>query len=1534
MRFFSNLLAGCMGLPMPLQLILLLVVGGGSAATLGYVLTGFMGPAAWIVVAGVFLVVLLILGFVLLVKWMRKRRANPMERDIVGQAGAAPQAVSAASRRAALDDLRRNFEAGVAKFRAAGKNLYSLPWYMVVGEPGSGKTEAVRHSCIGFPPGLHDPLQGAGGTINMNWWFTDKAVILDTAGRLMFEEVPAGTTSEWQEFLRLLRIYRYNCPVNGLVLVIPADTLITDTADQIKAKANKIAEQLHQIQRVLEVRFPVFVVITKCDLINGFREFFDGVTDPDLQQQILGWSNPAPLDDRFNPELLSQHLEMVCDRLRRRRLGLMIDPIHTEDPTGHRVDQVDALYALPQSLARIAPRLRHYLDHVFAGGEWTGKPLFMRGIYFTSSMREGHALDEELAEALSVPVQSIQEAREWDRERSYFLKDLFLEKIFRERGLVTRAIHAGKQRRRRRAIVLTTGFLSVAVLAFFTWFGARSLRNSIGIHRDHWVAAADTKNWRRDDEKGPEYWKPIVAFDFVGSTDYTYNGQSLIKVGGEEVRVAQFHAKLAELAAQPIKVPWVFWLAKLGTDLTSDRLAAQRLILERSVLRPLVDAVRQKMVLPDGEAAREEALKAGWPDDFTRALAELIRLEAPDAELPDLAPLFQCALYRRPDKEESKEADKKYEQYILNLRQYEKDSEGLVMALRWLAAQQKGQPGAARQALAAATPHATRAIHDGVERYIRHWTARAERDARQLDDLVKLKEFILKDYRDAEQRLLDSDEEFGPRLERPTEKKVEVIRDALAAWQARLDELDQLRAKAESKLAALSVLDGPISPIFDKSTSAIVKDVSEAFTKFRIQASLVPSAPTPAEAAPTAPDATPKPPEAPSPDAKRWKDMAATINGRLSEALERLRKVVPAAVTADIRRVDAEFLNQLDAGKVLMDRLVKDGLLKARKEPKARLYELRMLMYRLGDAERGKGDAVPEVVSLAKGVEAVEDAVASACTQITELQELKPDGFRFKDAAAVSAFTAKQLAMPQRIYKALSDALTKAPDAPEKVATEVERTAKALPAIIRAKLPCTNLKGGPYDVKYHPEAVRKAIAVCREAGLVLADRKHNILEREKLDTMRAVWQGAIAKYVTGPYLAYWTQTVPRDLESQGVDWAPFAQEVERTDFFEVFVTLRDVGTAMGNAMHSDIEQALPTDARQAFTAARENVQAQVRKLNNEVYVQRCRLVRANWCKLGADPFKARSTLAIQLDDDVFEQYLPFEWKNPEEFLDKYWTELTYEFLRLLCDGAAKQGRGLLDDLTRRYSRFPLVRPQEQGKPLAAAEVTEARKIVEALVLQWKESPAPPPAPEGERATRGRAVVRKRLEEIRRLRIPPAEWEWLKKVKAVLDGLPTADRALKCELWVPAAQPNPTAAHRWVHIRVLQGGKEIGKGNTLPAADYKVCDLWYPGEKVEIDLYRNPVDPEPNRAVVVDDPWAMVRLLHPGKLTDPLHPGDKFSHLWDVEKPTEKKEVFDPVKRNILLTIEDDQRQPRLLRLRLEFEKGLPRIEDWPASGGQ
>ena len=83
---------------------------------------------------------------------------------------------------------------------------------------------------------------------------------------------------------------------------------------------------------------------------------------------------------------------------------------------------------------RLAPRLRRYLETIFVAGEWSAKPVFLRGIYFTSSMREGKALDEAIALATGLPLDQLPEDRSWEKNRAFFLRDLFRRKgVPRER---------------------------------------------------------------------------------------------------------------------------------------------------------------------------------------------------------------------------------------------------------------------------------------------------------------------------------------------------------------------------------------------------------------------------------------------------------------------------------------------------------------------------------------------------------------------------------------------------------------------------------------------------------------------------------------------------------------------------------------------------------------------------------------------------------------------------------------------------------------------------------------------------------------------------------------------------------------------------------------------------------------------------------------------------------------------------------------------------------------------------------------------
>ena len=87
---------------------------------------------------------------------------------------------------------------------------------------------------------------------------------------------------------------------------------------------------------------------------------------------------------------------------------------------------------------RIASRLRLYLDTICMPGEFSARPLFVRGIYFTSAMTEGAALDLDLADAFGVRTADLPaQMRVFGKDKSYFLKDFFLDKCFPEGGLVT-----------------------------------------------------------------------------------------------------------------------------------------------------------------------------------------------------------------------------------------------------------------------------------------------------------------------------------------------------------------------------------------------------------------------------------------------------------------------------------------------------------------------------------------------------------------------------------------------------------------------------------------------------------------------------------------------------------------------------------------------------------------------------------------------------------------------------------------------------------------------------------------------------------------------------------------------------------------------------------------------------------------------------------------------------------------------------------------------------------------------------------------
>ncbi|MGH8229391.1 MAG: type VI secretion system membrane subunit TssM, partial [Steroidobacteraceae bacterium] len=196
----------------------------------------------------------------------------------------------------AIDALKRSRKRGAA-------SLYDLPWYVIIGPPGAGKTTILVNSGLNFPLAQKfgtEAVRGVGGTRNCDWWFTDEAIFLDTAGRYTTQDSSAQADARgWSAFLQLLRRNRGRQPINGVIVAVSATDLLTSSERERERHVTAIRERLDELGRQLGIKVPVYFLVTKCDLIAGFAEFFDDL-DPAARAQVWGVTFPIESTEAGN----------------------------------------------------------------------------------------------------------------------------------------------------------------------------------------------------------------------------------------------------------------------------------------------------------------------------------------------------------------------------------------------------------------------------------------------------------------------------------------------------------------------------------------------------------------------------------------------------------------------------------------------------------------------------------------------------------------------------------------------------------------------------------------------------------------------------------------------------------------------------------------------------------------------------------------------------------------------------------------------------------------------------------------------------------------------------------------------------------------------------------------------------------------------------------------------------------------------------------------------------------------------------------
>jgi len=393
-----------------------------------------------------------LIGLIYLLRWRsRRKKARKLEESLLpDQTGDGK--VLAENMKLALDKLKKS----------GGKNyLYDLPWYVIIGPPGAGKTTALRNSGIEFPGLDAMPEQGGGfgGTRNCDWWFAEDAVLIDTAGRYTTQDSDAiADEASWGSFLNLLKNGRPDQPINGVILTFSVEQMLNATPEDLAAHAQTVRKRLGEIHEQLKIDFPVYVLFTKADLIAGFREYFASFS---TMRRKSVWGVTFQTKDRKAETY--KNVEAEFDALLARLSDEVIDRMN-EEPDG--VSRI-AIFGLPGQMAMMRANVAEFIRQVFEPTRYKTNAI-LRGFYFSSGTQEGTPIDQVLG-AMSRNQDGIEFQPSFmsGKGKSFFLHDLLKRVIFEERDWVSFDYKAI-----RRARILRTGAVGIIVGATMAAMGA------------------------------------------------------------------------------------------------------------------------------------------------------------------------------------------------------------------------------------------------------------------------------------------------------------------------------------------------------------------------------------------------------------------------------------------------------------------------------------------------------------------------------------------------------------------------------------------------------------------------------------------------------------------------------------------------------------------------------------------------------------------------------------------------------------------------------------------------------------------------------------------------------------------------------------------------------------------------------------------------------------------------------------------------------------------------------------------------------
>ncbi|OAM99901.1 type VI secretion protein IcmF [Vibrio europaeus] len=348
--------------------------------------------------------------------------------------------------------------------------LYSLPWYLVLGLENAGKTSLINRSGQNFA--LSSVMRASGqkseNPYSFDWWIGDESVLIDPDGELLTQ----GNRNEdndgelerrlWLNFVNWLEKTRSRRPLNGIVLALDVSHLATSTASERKAYANLLRARIRELMETLATRLPVYITLTKLDLLYGFEPFFKHYSKSQ-RDEVLGFTFSLESVDNLDHwlEEFSKDYGQFVSKINELFPHAVAEPLEQEER--------DAVYSFTRQMSGLQDILKEFFQDALSSDQFSTSAL-VRGAYFTSVYQQGvpsNVFGDSASRRYGL-THAVNKAQNAKNSTVYFTQQLFSNIIYPEAGLASDNFRVAKHKRRLMGLSFTACMVAT-VLLVGTW---------------------------------------------------------------------------------------------------------------------------------------------------------------------------------------------------------------------------------------------------------------------------------------------------------------------------------------------------------------------------------------------------------------------------------------------------------------------------------------------------------------------------------------------------------------------------------------------------------------------------------------------------------------------------------------------------------------------------------------------------------------------------------------------------------------------------------------------------------------------------------------------------------------------------------------------------------------------------------------------------------------------------------------------------------------------------------------------------------